>query len=101
MAETRRRGTAKGRIAADWKAIADTPEGKRALAELFKSCGMYTEVPACDPMQAGLILGERNVCIRIAQWLGARPEEFAERAVDDEDTVVRIMDAYSNATGRR
>jgi hypothetical protein len=93
-----RKGTAQGQIAADWKAIYSTPEGRRALAQLFKSIGVYDEFPGADgdAFRAGIIVGERNVAARIAKWIGMSAETYVEDEGDQTHIVDRIIQQYSN-----
>lgn len=90
-----RRRTAANQIADDWRSIYQTDEGRRAIAELFKAAGVYDQINPSDPIAAGIAIGQRNVAVRIALWIGLKPEEFADVVEEDVNLVDKIIRDYS------
>ena len=82
---------ASDKISANWRHISETPQGRAALAELFLSLNLYSEIQAGDPMQLGIAIGERNIAARLARWIGRKPEEFVRDAIDDVDLLEKMM----------
>jgi len=91
MARRPSSGTAEAKVAQAWREIAMTPQGKVALAELFASLNVYSEVHASDPITAGIAIGERNVAARIARWIGRKPGEYVETAREDMTVLEHLM----------
>jgi hypothetical protein len=100
MPRTRKVPTPDSRVAEAWRTIAMTEHGRLALAELFLSLNLYSEIPGSDPITAGIAIGERNVAVRIAAWCGRKPETFMADAAEDVDLVdamsENLMEKYTH-----
>lgn len=66
--------------ARDWLFIWGSAEGRRAIADLFDSCGVFkpSVVPTgdIDPIKMAFNEGRRNVALDIIQALSVKPEDF-------------------------
>jgi predicted component of type VI protein secretion system len=82
--------SANEKVANAWRQVWESPEGRLALGELFLSLNLYSEAIPTDPIQAGIVIGERNVAARIARWVGRNPQDFVADAKDDVDLIDRI-----------
>ena len=87
--------TAQDEVSAAWRHISQTPEGRLAMAELFMSLNLYSEIQATDVMQAGIAIGERNIAARLARWCGRKEEEFVQDVGEDVELLERMMSTRS------
>jgi hypothetical protein len=80
-------------LAEDWRTIADTPEGRRVIADLMVWGDVYNEIDSDNPVQLALQVGQNNFAKRIAYLLGYRatPEQFSDRAWDDTDMLDKMI----------
>jgi hypothetical protein len=80
----RRRKPSKQAVAAAWKEFHSTPEGRIAIGALMGYCGVYAQVQASDPVQAGIEIGKRNVAAWISDLIVQKPETYIDERVDLE-----------------
>jgi hypothetical protein len=81
------------KICRAWQQIADTPEGRLALAALFESVGLYQEIVPETPLQAGISIGQRNIAVRIAGWCGVDPQSFVSDVKAHNSEIDRLFSA--------
>jgi hypothetical protein len=91
----RKRNTSQKKLAAAWRSIWDSPEGRLAIGELLLSLHVYSEIQATDPMTIGIAVGERNVAARIARHIGLRPDTYPTDAVETVDLLERFQQSGS------
>lgn len=76
--------------ARDWQFVFASQEGRRAIADLFKACGLFgpSIVPGdrIDPLVMAFNEGRRNVALDIVQALHVAPEEFRQIAEAMKET---------------
>lgn len=63
-------------LAEDWQSIARSPEGRRVIADLFKSAWVFDPIEVNDPIAMARCVGTRNFAIRVATLLNMTPEIF-------------------------
>jgi hypothetical protein len=80
-------------IAQAWQDIYNSPQGRTAINGLMESLGLYDEIRPMNSMDAGIMIGERNVASRIAVWCKRKPEAFVDDAVEDMDALEKFMKA--------
>lgn len=71
------RKPSKAKVAQCWRDFYDTPEGRAAIGAFMARAGVYSEIQAADPIQAGIAIGERNMAAWLAEIIGYREEEYA------------------------
>lgn len=81
MTTPRRKRTPEIKVSGAWKAFYQSPEGKAAVALLFKDFGFF-DTPMGDRDALVRSIGQRDVLVRISQLIGMKPEQAP---VDDED----------------
>jgi hypothetical protein len=79
------------RIAAAWRAVYDTPDGRQAIGHLLVELNLYSEIIPQTELQAGILLGQRNVACRIAKWIGRKPERAISDVREDVDIIDRML----------
>ena len=79
-------------LADDWKWIADTPQGRRIIADLMVWGNVYNPIDSDNPVALALAVGENNFAKRVAYFLGyrAQPEQMPRRAEDDMDLLFKM-----------
>lgn len=68
-------------VAGAWKSFYHSPEGKAAIALLFKDFGFF-DTPIGDSTALLRSIGQRDVLVRISQLIGMKPEQAP---ADDEE----------------
>jgi hypothetical protein len=84
--EKKRRVTRERQLAEDWQAIAQTPAGRRVIADLMAWGWVFQPLESNDPLELSRLNGERNFALRVARYLNLMPEIFAE-AMREHDEV--------------
>lgn len=80
-------------LAEDWQWLANTPQGRRIIADLMVWGNVYSPIEESDPTRLAVAVGENNFAKRVAYYLGYRqqPEQFAQRAFEDTDLINRWL----------
>jgi len=67
-------------LADDYRAVFSSPQGERVKADLMLCGNVYHEIQGDSLFALGIKEGERRVALRIAKYLGLRPEHFPAEA---------------------
>ncbi len=79
-------------LALDYQRVFATPEGQRVLADLMLFCGVLQSHNERDPVMMARLEGNREVGLRIAEFLMWKPDTYvrdAERVVSTVQHVLR------------
>lgn len=69
----------------DFRRTFATPEGRRALWQIFEACGLYRSHARSENVnETFLRLGERNIGLKILRWMNAEPLDEPERKAQEE-----------------
>ena len=79
------------KLARLWRGLYNTPHGREAISGLLMDLNLYSEMAPANELQAGILIGERNVAARIARMIGRAPDAFVEDAIEDADLLDRMM----------
>lgn len=95
--------TRRGKIAADFQNVWDSPSGRRVLAHLMERSGVIgnlahtlpdgTTVDITDPTALAIAEGQRRMGVYIARQLAAKPGDFIDVVRDTQDSVIDIFKA--------
>lgn len=92
----------RGKIALAWKNFHDTEHGRHAIGALMIEFGIYTSSASSDPHVLAREKGQRDVLMKIAEYVRMKPEEFVDRGRDldetlpfEDATVAGLMARYS------
>ena len=83
------------KISRAWRDVYNTPQGKTAISALLMDMNLYSEIVPASEMQAGILIGERNIAARIARLVGRAPEDFVQDAIEDADLMERMLKTKS------
>ena len=73
------------KIKSAWRTIYDTPHGREAIAWLMAEAGVYDVQAPSNEMHAGIMIGERNIAVKVAAMCGRAPEVVVEETREDTD----------------
>lgn len=88
------------KLAAAYRTVFNSPEGKAVLADLLVTCCVLDPARGTEPGQPvdpnRIVLNEgaRAVGLRITKMLGIKPAQFVERAREIEDDYAKTMEGY-------
>lgn len=88
------------KLAAAYRTVFDSPEGKTVLADLMKLCCVLDPAAGLDGMGAidshrlALNEGARNVGLHIMKRMGVKPEHFVKTAHDLQDDYAKTMEGF-------
>lgn len=74
-----------------WQSFATTPEGKTAIALLFREYGFFDVPLANDHGTMARSVGQRDVLVRISQLINWKPEQAPALDRDTSDILDRIL----------
>ena len=80
-------------LADDYRAVFNSPQGERVKADLMLSGNVYHEIQGDSLFALGIKEGERRVALRIAKYLGLRPEHFPVEAWATAEIANNMMGA--------
>lgn len=86
-----RRSKPEVKISGAWKAFYQTPEGRVALAALFKDFGFYDTPQGADPILFARSIGQRDVLVHLSQLINMKTETVIQDDGDMEDVLDRVM----------
>jgi hypothetical protein len=78
-------------LAADWQAVARTPEGRRIIADMMGFGWVFQGIEENDPIALSRAVGENNFAKRIARYLNLEPEVFAIAMRDNDEAAKEFM----------
>lgn len=84
---TKRKRSPEQTVSGVWKSFYQSPEGKAAIAVLFKDFGFFG-TPIGDSTALLRSIGQRDVLVRISQLIGMKPEQ----APADDEEHVNLLD---------
>lgn len=86
------RAPTKRRIASDaWQSFYQTPDGRIAIAALFRDFGFYSTPNEDDTNKLVRSIGQRDVLSRIAELINLKPETAPADELDQSDILDNIM----------
>lgn len=86
------RSPTKRRIASDaWQSFYASPDGRIAIAALFKEFGFYATPVDSDPNILVRSIGQRDVLSRIVSLINLKPETAPADEQDQSDILENIM----------
>lgn len=86
------RAPTKRRLASDaWKTFYQTPDGRIAIAALFKEFGFYATPIDSDQTILVRSIGQRDVLSRIVSLINLKPETAPADEQDQSDILENIM----------
>lgn len=78
-------------LAEDWQWFAETPAGRRVIADLMTWGNVYSQIEENDPVAMARAVGENNFAKRVACLLGLKPEVFPTQSWDDTNILDQLM----------
>lgn len=87
----RKRINRQRQLAEDWQAIAQTPAGRRIIADLFADGWVFQSIDENDPIALARAVGENNFAKRVARYLNLSPDVFDAALREHDETHSEIM----------
>ena len=85
-----RRSRAEATSSEAWKGFWGSPDGRVAIAALFRDFGFY-DTPMGDQVALTRSIGQRDVLVRISQLINLKPEQAPADDRDTSDILDRMM----------
>jgi hypothetical protein len=87
LAKRKTRADIERELSGAYQSVFSSPQGEIVKADLMLCGNVYHEISGSDLFSLGVKEGERRIALRIAKYLGLRPEHFATEAWAMTDSI--------------